>query len=329
MPSHLRQYVGKMVKAILHNRKYAGSNLPRKKKLNSIYKSYRPISVKSYSKVVQPEEVKPYEVVIVDVRREEKIFVYRIFRFGKAYYQGKYHYLKDTNGYLELCRSVQLNDNCNKAQGVSVSRFKDLVFWLKKIVVCTQFEVEGWIRDLTQEGVEPNPGPRGKMVKTSKGMIVRKKGKGKVKKNEIVRTKGTQTVVKVRPVLMPEIFYDKVMYVLDFFGFLGSNYGIKSFDSLNNDQEYSILTTPMAGLKELLAFYIQNLIYKTFTELSAASKNRVHMKIAIVYSVQRLDTLIGTWQDAKDLIENAKKYGLSAATIEIYGTPDNGEIRSS
>lgn len=94
----------------------------------------------------------------------------------------------------------------------------------------------------------------------------------------------------------------------------GGTYAIKSI-SCNSlfDPDPAILTSTYAGFAWLSQAYDENLVQLSRAKWWVGNNKESYASVGIVYSFERLDTSIATWQEAKDALENS----FSTKTIQL------------
>ena len=176
----------------------------------------------------------------------------------------------------------------------------------------------GWLRDLTMEGIEPNPGPKGRQQNRSRQTRRRRRNS-----NAIVQYQ--------RPgLIMPPRHKAILLYVDNSYvrNNPGSNYLVYSFRINDlNDPDPLILSGGVSGFKEMMQFYLYYRVLSVRLEIDISNNEAFDIMYGGVFSQQNLTGTISSRDDAANALEN--NYAKGPFLLSEKTGMDRGKLRLS
>ena len=178
-----------------------------------------------------------------------------------------------------------------------------------------------WLRNLCAEGIEPNPGPRNKQIKS-------KKNKKRPNNRRVVRTERSALIMPPRHVA--SLLYVDSAYVRNN---PGNNYLVYSF-RINDlyDPDPLILSGSISGFKELMQFYQYYRVLKFGANINLSNNEAFDLMYGAVFSQSNLTGVISSRDDAINALENnyckgpfllSEKTGIDRGTMKLSIRPSS------
>jgi hypothetical protein len=180
-------------------------------------------------------------------------------------------------------------------------------YWYKK-----HRKKKDYVKDLTEDGIEPNPGPLNRHAKKMKGRNRNRKNvrgnvRRKMVRNQAKNNRGSRAFENdtTKQNIGSEVATARLGYMPDFIGFNGAPYGVKSF-KMNDfwDIDPSLFSSILAGIKRYTDYYYQGLVLKFKMKFQVQNKRGTLIRFYVIASIDALDTIIGSHAQAKDVCEN-------------------------
>lgn len=179
-------------------------------------------------------------------------------------------------------------------------------------------KISQWIRDLTNEGVEPNPGPKNGNKKNGKRKVPRRR----------------QLVPLERPgLIMPPRHVASFMYVDNAYvrNNPGNNYLVYSF-RINDlyDPDPLVLSGSVSGFKEMMQFYQYYRVLEFSATINISNNEAFDIFYGAVFSQSNLTGSIVSRDDAANALENnyakgpfllSEKTGMDRGTMRLRIKP--------
>jgi len=199
--------------------------------------------------------------------------------------------------------------------------------WGRPILIYDLIDLCDWVRDLTTEGIEPNPGPRNARTKATNN---RKKRNGRKKPANSRGQRSEHPGLVMPPRHLATFKYVDSSYVRNN---PGNNYLVYSF-RINDlyDPDPLILSGSISGFKEMMQFYAYYRVIKFSANINISNNEVFDLLYGAVFSQTNLTGVISSRDDAINALENnyckgpfllSEKGGMDRGTMVLRINPAN------
>lgn len=159
-----------------------------------------------------------------------------------------------------------------------------------------------FIKDLTTEGIEPNPGPRRQA--TTRKNVSRRRPRRNRRRNPKSANKFNGPNPRAT-VIGPPLTTSKLVYQSDLTTISGGDYAVKAFQLCLNDMDPAVFSTTIAGVERFADYYTEYLNKSAYVDARITNTSGSAVNFYMIMSTADLTGIISTWQMAKDVAENA------------------------
>lgn len=193
-------------------------------------------------------------------------------------------------------------------------------------------QYKGWVRDLTIEGIEPNPGPRNNNNRNNNN----NKNNNRKNGNRRVRRRPNAMMLGERPsLIMPPRHVANFVYVDSAYvrNNPGNNFLVYSF-RINDlyDPDPLILSGSVSGFKEMMQFYAYYRVLNFSANINVSNNEAFDIFYGAVFSQSNLTGVIASRDDAANALENnyakgpfllSEKTGMDRGTLKLRVRPSS------